>query len=212
MEFLLLPLIGALIGWSTNVVAVRLLFRPHRPVKIPILGFILQGLLPRRRDELAILLGETVEDRLLSREELLRSLASPALWGELESMLAGAVARAVRDRIPPFVPESVINAITEYVTALVRDELRRFMAGSLEEWTGRLVARLDVKAIVEKRLRDLDMNELENLVTGLASRELRHIQILGAVMGFAIGLIQALALLALRKYGIPPYRFLFRAY
>ena len=41
LKFILPPLIGAAIGWFTNFVAIKLLFRPHEPVSI--FGFSIQG-------------------------------------------------------------------------------------------------------------------------------------------------------------------------
>lgn len=42
-----LAIIGAFIGWMTNVFAIKLLFRPLQPVNI--LGIKLQGLIPKRK-------------------------------------------------------------------------------------------------------------------------------------------------------------------
>ncbi|NPV27094.1 MAG: DUF445 family protein [Firmicutes bacterium] len=53
VQYIAIPLISALIGWLTNVIAIRLLFRPVEPIKLPLLNYELQGLIPRRQAEIA---------------------------------------------------------------------------------------------------------------------------------------------------------------
>jgi hypothetical protein len=70
-------IVGALIGYVTNAVAIKMLFRPLNPVKF--LGIKLPftpGVLPRERHKLADSIGSMVERQLLTpeilRERLLR--------------------------------------------------------------------------------------------------------------------------------------------
>jgi len=62
VNFVLLPALGAVHGWATNTLAVWLLFRPLTPWRLPLLGWSVQGLLPRRQPDLArsVLPGGTV--------------------------------------------------------------------------------------------------------------------------------------------------------
>ena len=61
LELISGPLIGGIIGYSTNYIAVKMLFRPLKPVKIGnyTLPFT-PGIIPKRKDKLAeaILMGE----------------------------------------------------------------------------------------------------------------------------------------------------------
>ena len=54
-----LPVIGAIIGWMANRIALRMLFRPRNPINI--FGFKIQGVFPKRRTELAHAIGHTVQ-------------------------------------------------------------------------------------------------------------------------------------------------------
>ena len=67
-ELLLMTGMGAFIGWITNRIAIRMLFRPYRPWGIG--RFSLQGLLPARQQELARVVGETVAKELLPQDKL----------------------------------------------------------------------------------------------------------------------------------------------
>ncbi|MED2256635.1 DUF445 domain-containing protein [Brevibacillus parabrevis] len=78
--------VGSVIGGVTNELAIRMLFRPLKPWyigswKLP----FTPGLIPRRRDDIAIQMGRLVEEHLLTTEGVRRALAQ----GDLENTLAG---------------------------------------------------------------------------------------------------------------------------
>ncbi len=52
ITILILTIVGGLIGWITNILAIKLLFRPIKPVKIPILNIEILGLIPKRKNEI----------------------------------------------------------------------------------------------------------------------------------------------------------------
>jgi len=69
--FLVPPLTGAIIGYFTNDVAIKMLFRPYRPVYVggQPLPFT-PGLIPRNQERLAKRVADTVMRSLLTPEEL----------------------------------------------------------------------------------------------------------------------------------------------
>jgi len=76
--------IGSIIGGVTNELAIRMLFRPYKPwriagIRVP----FTPGLIPRRRDEIAVQMGRLVEEHLLTTEGVKRALAH----GEMEQLL-----------------------------------------------------------------------------------------------------------------------------
>lgn len=72
--------IGAFLGASTNHLAIKMLFRPYNPIYIGKwqLPFT-PGLIPKRRDQLAISLGETVTKYLLTPETFRKKFFSPEI-------------------------------------------------------------------------------------------------------------------------------------
>ncbi|MCL6583108.1 MAG: DUF445 family protein [bacterium] len=58
LKIVSIPFISALIGWFTNYLAVRMIFHPYQPLGLGPLK--IQGLVPKRREELAISIGKTV--------------------------------------------------------------------------------------------------------------------------------------------------------
>lgn len=65
----------------------------------------------------------------------------------------------------------------------------------VEDTLEKAIARVDIEKMVEDKINSLDIAELEGMILDIASRELKHIELLGGVLGFLIGIIQGLLLL-----------------
>ncbi|HLS88222.1 MAG TPA: DUF445 family protein [Sphingobacteriaceae bacterium] len=184
--WLLYPGAGALIGWLTNWMAIRLLFRPHKPVGIG--PWRLQGLLPRRRRDLALTVAQVVERELLSSQDLMERLAGAAARTRLVDALAAGLAAAVEQRLPLPLP----GPLTGWLHKAARSEAQRFvdrqLPGLLRHW----LADLQVASLIQERLDSLDIDEMEQLVHRLARQELRYIELMGALVGGLVGMVQAL--------------------
>jgi len=91
MEYLDLiapPLLGAVIGYSTNSLAIRMLFRPLKPWRLFGLHIPLTpGVIPAKRHELAENIGAMVGDHLLTSEEVARGVASPRFQEDLSRLI-----------------------------------------------------------------------------------------------------------------------------
>lgn len=77
VEYIAAPVIGSVIGYFTNYLAVKMLFRPLKPVKIG--KFTLPftpGIIPKGRDRLAKAIGGAVGNSLLTEEVLQETLLS----------------------------------------------------------------------------------------------------------------------------------------
>lgn len=82
------PAIGALIGYITNDIAVRMLFRPHRAWYIK--GFHIPftpGIIPKERGRIAGEVGKAVSENLMSREVIGKNLLSDEMIGKLRSAI-----------------------------------------------------------------------------------------------------------------------------
>ncbi|MCM3762844.1 DUF445 family protein [Alkalihalobacillus oceani] len=93
-------IIGAIIGGVTNSLAIKMLFRPYREIKIR--GWRLPftpGLIPKRHDELASQLGKMVVDYLLTAEGLTKKLKSSAFTTGMTSWLQGEVKKLAASEV-----------------------------------------------------------------------------------------------------------------
>lgn len=85
LEFLIGPLVGGLIGYITNGIAIKMLFRPLRPLylfgkRVP----FTQGIIPKERDRIAHSVGEVVARELINQETLKENLLSQEMYTKIE--------------------------------------------------------------------------------------------------------------------------------
>ena len=183
-----LPLVGASVGYATNWVAVRMLFRPRKPVRL--LGLTFLGLIPRRRKEIASKVAAAVERELITTKDLQAILSDEKLLAAVEIELDVKVRELMRSKIDglPVILRLAVTAETE--SRLVKSIVKHIMA-TIPEVTRRvedeLEKRLDVRKIAEDRINAFDIEHLEEIVLEIARRELRAIELWGAVIGAAVG-------------------------
>jgi uncharacterized membrane protein YheB (UPF0754 family) len=92
--------VGAFIGGLTNSIAIRMLFRPFKTVyigkfKVP----FTPGLIPKRRHQLAVQLGETVTNHLLTAEGVQAKINDSGFRSEMTELVKGEVKRFLKSDI-----------------------------------------------------------------------------------------------------------------
>ncbi|MCL6611944.1 MAG: DUF445 family protein [Peptococcaceae bacterium] len=184
-----LPLIGAVIGWLTNWVAVKLIFRPHRPVTI--LGYSIQGVVPKRRAELARSIGQVVERELISVDDLIGAVRSRETMDRISAAAAVSIKNRIMDRLPAFVPLSVKKAVSSVITDQIRMEIPAVITEMFDRFGVLMKEKVNFQSMVEEKVNNFSLDRLEQIILSVSARELKHIELLGGVLGFLIGLVQA---------------------
>jgi uncharacterized membrane protein YheB (UPF0754 family) len=72
----------------------------------------------------------------------------------------------------------------------IRDMLEKAITGANK--------RISVSKMVSDKIEALDLAAFEEIVTGVVKNELRYIELLGAVLGFIIGILQGIVLLFIK--------------
>src|SRR5918996_5172033 len=93
----LTPFVGAFIGWLTNYVAIKMLFRPREPWRF--LGLSLQGVMPKRQHDLALKIGEVVEGELLNSADILNAINTEELRAHLAAVIEARLDRFLREKL-----------------------------------------------------------------------------------------------------------------
>lgn len=185
-----IPLAGALTGYVTNWIAVRMLFRPRRARRI--VAWDLHGLIPRRRRELAERIAETIEEHLLSHEDVRRALEHPDVRRRLEGLVRSHIDEAVERRLTQGVPllgGLLGRGMGERIKQSIHDEVVALLPRLTEQAMEALETQLDFRRMIVERIDTFEIERLEAIVRGIAARELRAIELLGGVIGFAVGLM-----------------------
>ncbi|NLK51560.1 MAG: DUF445 family protein, partial [Syntrophomonadaceae bacterium] len=100
------------------------------------------------------------------------------------------VVNRIKKSIPDFLPRSLVRKVEEGIQAWVQKEIPPIFEQVVWQVSGQLKEDIRVSQIVENKIQQFDLEQLENLVSTIACRELRHIEWLGGVLGFFIGLVQ----------------------
>jgi uncharacterized membrane protein YheB (UPF0754 family) len=188
--YALIPVVSALIGWLTNHIAVRMIFRPRKPIRI--LGFRIMGLIPRRKADLARKIGETVEKELISHQDIRRVADTPSFRNQVIDVVFEQIERFIMRSLGanPLVAVVLNGEVAASIKVMVREELQNRLPDVMEELFGRLESHLDFKEIIRNKIEGFDLSRLESIVYDIASRELKAIEVVGGILGFVVGLAQ----------------------
>lgn len=189
---LILATIGGIIGWITNLLAIKLLFRPFEPINIPIFNWKLQGLIPKRRDEIAISIGKTIENDLLSIEDIIFKLMNNENKEEIFSILKTKINQVVSTKLPSLIPSAFKGMIQNYINEMIDKEGDKIIDDIIQDIIENGDFNISLANMIEEKINEFPMDKLEELVIEIAKTELKHIEILGGVLGFIIGIFQGL--------------------
>jgi len=163
-----------MVGSITNFFAIKLLFHPRRKI----LG--VQGLLPKRKSQIAERAGEIVNGYLVNSEEIRKQID--------REKLKQAVDKFLSNYKNPLLNVSIFRTtVRTVIVSLLTDNDGYFSKKIIESFIHQNM----VSEIVEKKINEFDVNELELLVKKASNRELNFIIVSGGILGFIIGLIEA---------------------
>lgn len=191
------PVVGGLIGWITNVIAIKMLFHPRKPIQIPLTPWKIHGLLPKRKADIARSVAAAVANELVTIDNLLDQIDSPKLKENIVRAVISHVDQRLVETLPQFIPSNLRYIIRKYVSDLITKEAELLLESMMDSVKSKVAEEVHIAAIVEEQILSFDMVRLENLVIGIAKTELKAIEVLGGVLGFLIGIFQAVLVLLL---------------
>lgn len=190
VRLLVMIMIGALIGWITNKVAIKMLFRPVNPVKV--LFFTIQGVFPKRKNEMAISLAEIIETEFLSSDVLFDKIVNQDALGTMKEDIMEMIVERIAKKIPQMLKMFLGNDVEGTIRKFMSSEGDDIFDDILEQVKENAFQNLDVRTIVKERIDELDFVEFEKIIFGLMNKELKHIEVIGFILGAIIGAFQFL--------------------
>ncbi len=126
--------LGAIIGGFTNHLAIKMLFRPHRPMYIGKLQVpFTPGLIPKRRDELAVQLGKMVVEHLLTPEGIGKKLTNEEFqkglihWAQVEVDKVITNEQSLRHMLEKWDVAHVEKEATEKIEQVITEKIQAFL-------------------------------------------------------------------------------------
>ena len=193
--YISMPLIAALIGWFTNYLAVKMIFRPRKQIKF--LGLKLHGLIPRRQRDLAESIGETVESELVSHEDINEIMTRPEVQQSLRALFEKKINEFLGSLMSsnPMLGMFLQGDMLENIKQALLAQLDSSIPEIMESLLSKVESELNFKDLVRDKVEQFDVIKLEEIVYKISAKELKAIEVLGAVLGFFVGLVQVGVLL-----------------
>jgi uncharacterized membrane protein YheB (UPF0754 family) len=84
----------------------------------------------------------------------------------------------------------MVQIIADLIEKILRQETPELIRQVMEAGTDYLSKEIQVNKIVEDKINNYDLQQLEDIIRGISITELTFIEVLGGILGFLIGLIQ----------------------
>ena len=182
--YVIAPLLGGVIGYITNDIAIRMLFRPHKAkyvmgVHIP----FTPGIIPKEKGRIADAIGGVISENLMNKEVLQRYLLSDDMVKKVRSAVEEFIStqqhngETVREFLCHYLTEEEVATLSRKVSESLTKQTYQKLADSS---VGEKVAHIVVNHVAEK----LSVNGAQELLAGLGSA-------MGGLGGMAAGLFGA---------------------
>ncbi|MCR6484384.1 DUF445 domain-containing protein [Amycolatopsis sp. OK19-0408] len=189
-----IPIVAALIGYGTKLVAIRMMFQPVEFIGVkPFLGW--QGIVPKRAARMASIACDTMTEQLIKPAEVVARLDADRIAKEIEKpLLAGVedIVREVAGHYQPGLWESLPVRVQRLVIERVQHESPRMVAAVLDLIKSDVDSVFDLKGMVVTSLVK-DKRLLNRIFQEAGAKEFKFIARSGLVFGGAIGVIQMVA-------------------
>ena len=191
MKLVIMVIISAAIGWITNWVAIKMLFRPHNEINLGL--FKIQGLIPKRRAEIGIGIADVIQNELISIKDVIANIDreefSKRLNDLIDDVLEKNLKTKVKEKFPVmqmFFSDKMAKDVSETIKGIVMENQEKIF----EIFSNYAEENIDFSTIITNRISNFSLDKLEEIINGLAKKELKHIEVIGAILGAFIGLVQ----------------------
>jgi uncharacterized membrane protein YheB (UPF0754 family) len=191
LKVIVMAIIGGCIGYITNKLAIKLIFRPINPIKIPILNIEILGLIPKRKKEIAKNIGDIIQREFISVDEILENIIDENDKARIVTYIKGKVRIIIEERAI-LIPSPIRQMLQGYIENIVEEEFSKYINELSKDIVHKAQDRINIQEIVENKINELDLYELENIILSIAEKELKHIEVLGLILGFLIGIVQGI--------------------
>ena len=183
--------IGAMIGWITNYVAIKMLFRPYKEINFGL--FKIQGLIPKRKHEIAISIADTVQKELISLKDVTSTLDGE----ELEARMGNMIDKILNEKLEgeltkkfPMLAMFMSEDMLKKIKNMIKTSILENKDTIIEMFSNYLEEKVSFRDIIITNVDGFSLEKLENITYSLAKKELKHIEVVGAILGGIIGFFQ----------------------
>ena len=198
-QLLVMVLISGAIGWITNWVAIKMLFRPHKEINFGL--FKIQGLIPKRRTEIGSGIANIIQNELISVKDVISNIDREEFSKRLNALIDEVLDKNLKKKVKekfPFLQMFFTDKIAKDVGNTIKDIIMGNQEKIFEIFSNYAEENIDFEVIISDKISNFSLDKLEEIITFLAKKELKHIEVIGAILGMLIGAVQYLITLIIK--------------
>ena len=198
-QFLVMILISGAIGWITNWVSIKMLFRPHKEINFGL--FKIQGLIPKRRAEIGSGIANIIQNELISVKDVISNIDREEFSKRLNALIDEVLDKNLKKKVKekfPFLQMFFTDKIAKDVGNTIKDIIMGNQEKIFEIFSNYAEENIDFEVIISDKISNFSLDKLEEIITFLAKKELKHIEVIGAILGMLIGAVQYLITLIIK--------------
>ena len=198
-QLLVMVLISGAIGWITNWVAIKMLFRPHKEINFGL--FKIQGLIPKRKAEIGSGIASIIQNELISVKDVISNIDREEFSKRLNSLIDDVLDKNLKKKVKekfPLLQMFFTDKVAKDVGNTIKDIVMENQEKIFEIFSNYAEENIDFEVIISDKISNFSLDKLEEIISLLAKKELKHIEIIGAVLGMLIGAVQYLITLIIK--------------
>ena len=198
-QLLIMIFISATIGWITNWVAIKMLFRPHKEINFGL--FKIQGLIPKRKAEIGSGIANIIQNELISVKDVISNIDREEFSKRLNSSIDKVLEKNLKGKVKekfPVLQMFFSDRMAKDVSNTIKDIIMENQEKIFEIFSNYAEENIDFEIIISDKISNFSLDKLEEIVTLLAKKELKHIEVIGAILGGLIGVAQYLITLLVK--------------
>ena len=198
-QLLVMILISGAIGWITNWIAIKMLFRPHKEINLGL--FKIQGLIPKRKAEIGSGIANIIQNELISVKDVIAKIDREEFSKRLNSLIDEVLDKNLKKKVKekfPLLQMFFTDKVAKDVGNTIKDIVMENQEKIFEIFSNYAEENIDFEIIISDKISNFSLDKLEEIITLLAKKELKHIEVIGAILGMLIGAVQYLITLIIK--------------
>jgi uncharacterized membrane protein YheB (UPF0754 family) len=187
----ILPIFGVIVGYFTNYLALKLIFRPLKPIRIG--GLHIQGLFIKRQNEVSKEYSSIVASKIISIENIFEYI----IRGPGREKLTGIVQQRIENTIEetagitkPMIEIATGSKMFEYIRNIASFRFMQELPMNIRHVFGYAENALDLKKVLREKMTGLTPVEFEAFLRPVFQEDEVTLILIGALLGGIAGLLQ----------------------
>lgn len=189
----ILPLFGIMVGYSTNFLAIRLIFRPLNPIKIGKLE--IQGMFIRRQIEVSTEYSRIVASKIITIENIFEYIIRGPGSERLRSIVSRQIENTINDTaglIKSLVEISMGSKLFIHIRNIACFRFMQELPMNIRHVFGYAENALNLEQILREKMISLSTREFEAFLRPVFKEDEMKLIVIGAVLGGVAGILQYL--------------------